>query len=353
MIVKKCKHKFAGFCSLEHPKSITIKTYRLCGGLKINDLVRCHPLSPCYCNASFIYHQKCLRALEKLFRFTLRAGFWCTAVTGKPGLTKNNNKNLVTLERFSFFFCANTQYRHSRHNWYSQLPISCGLARKSFLIFNDTKTFLLFAIFYVLSKQRQFSAFRHRWTTAIVPAAALGLVELAIHAATVLRERWVVVGTEKILTKISKFSINLHIIEYWINEGPQSHRKWVFNGNWLIDFSLSLSNVLSQLITTRYHRNRAKSSSVHSRCLHRQHRRHRRHRPTHAHRRWTSCVEKRKSTRPRYFTVSMQSPCLASTFHRWVSIMPWHRIIVAKRAITSRPTISTSSPLITTITIIA
>lgn len=108
MIVKKCKHKFAGFCSLEHPKSITIKTYRLCGGLKINDLVRCHPLSLCYCNASFIYHQKCLRALEKLFRFTLRAGFWCTAVTGKPGLTKNNNKNLVTLERFSllrFFLC--------------------------------------------------------------------------------------------------------------------------------------------------------------------------------------------------------------------------------------------------------
>lgn len=151
--------------------------------------------------------------------------------------------------------------------------------------------------------------------------------------------------------KNSKFSINLHIIEYWISEGPQSHRKWVFNGNWWIDFSLS--NILSQLITTRYHRNRAKSSSVHSRCLHRQHRRHHRHRPTHAHRRWTSCVEKRKNTRLRYFTVSMQSPCLASTFHRWVSIMPWHRIIVAKRAITSRPTISTSSPLITTITIIA
>lgn len=95
MIVKKFKHKLMPFVRC------TIKTYRrLCGGLKINDLVRCHPprldFIVGFCNASFIYHQKCLQH-EMLHSFTLH----------KTMLSyKKNNKNLITLEERTIFLCC-------------------------------------------------------------------------------------------------------------------------------------------------------------------------------------------------------------------------------------------------------
>lgn len=165
----------------------TIKTYRrLCGGLKINDLVRCHPprldFIVGFCNASFIYHQKCLQH-EMLHSFTLH----------KTMLSyKKITKILLHLKREQFFLLLlqqtrNTDTQHNRVQW--NFSISCGLHGSHFWS-------LMIRIFFISSsllsaQQWQFSAIWHRRTTAIVPATSLGIVEFTIYAASVLSERWV------------------------------------------------------------------------------------------------------------------------------------------------------------------
>lgn len=151
MIVKKCKHKLLAFVRVCKQHS-TIKTYRrLCGGLKINDLVRCHPLSlpSASCNASFIYHQKCLRALENCFisPFVLLC---------REDRHTKNNRNLVTFMSFLLLLPTRNTDTLAQLKFAS---ISCGLARKSFMIFNDTKTF--FSSSLLLLKQWQFPAIWH------------------------------------------------------------------------------------------------------------------------------------------------------------------------------------------------
>lgn len=173
--------------------------------------------------------------------------FWCTAVTGKPGLTKNNNKNLVTLERFSllrFFFVQtrNTDTLDTIDILSFQSPVDWHGSHFWSLMIRKLISFICYLLCALLNSG-SFQRFGIDGQPPLFLPPHLASLSSQFTPPLFSVKGELLLEQKRFSHKFKILSINLHIIEYWISEA----RNLIANEFLMeIDWStfLSLSNIL-------------------------------------------------------------------------------------------------------------